>query len=165
MRGFLKFADWLTVGNAIFGFAAILLFVKGQYLEGCISILFAGFLDFIDGRVARYLGHPTLFGKALDFADLISFGVAPAILTSMFVDNWIGYTSGIILVSATLLRLARFNVTDTPFSVGMPTTFSAIIFPFVYIIQNSFAVNPMIYPLASLVSAYFMLGSFHLHKV
>ena len=165
MISFLKTADLITLLHAITGFLAILYSIWGYFLGSVILILFSAFLDFIDGKVARLLGKETKFGKALDFADLISFGIAPAVLVLMIIPGFWTYLVASAFVASSLLRLARFNVTDTKFSIGMPTTFNGLIFPFIFFLDNYLKFNPMIYLAVMLVSSFLMLSSFKLQKL
>lgn len=113
-------ADVITLGNGIAGFGSILLTL--QYLvehdrPSMVAAMWllpiAALLDFLDGRVARWRRRHTALGAQLDsLADLISFGVAPAVvgyalgLRSLFDCSILCY-----FVSCGLSRLARYNVT------------------------------------------------------
>lgn len=122
-----QLADWFTLGNAVCGTGAI--FSMMSYLQApdvkhiyfaALLVLTAVVFDFLDGRVARWRHKSSLLGRELDsLADVISFGVAPAI---------IGYGCGmqglydrIILgffVACGVSRLARYNVTADALSEG-----------------------------------------------
>jgi CDP-diacylglycerol--serine O-phosphatidyltransferase len=111
-----------TLGNLFFGFWSIVSAFNGNFRWAGWFIVFAGILDMLDGRVARLSGTGTRFGAELDsLVDVISFGVAPALLM-YFLD----FSSGgrfawvlcYIYVVAVALRLARFNV----LSAGKPST-------------------------------------------
>jgi CDP-diacylglycerol---serine O-phosphatidyltransferase len=120
-------ADWFTLGNAICGTAAIfstITYVQTTYVGhiyfACALVFFALVFDVLDGRVARWRQNSSTMGRELDsLADVISFGVAPAM---------IGYGLGmqglydrIILayfVSCGVSRLARYNVTAEALSSG-----------------------------------------------
>src|SRR5918995_4184341 len=70
-----------TLGNLFFGFWPIVSAFNGNFRWAGWFIVFAGILDMLDGRVARLSGTGTRFGAELDsLVDLISFGVAPALL-------------------------------------------------------------------------------------
>lgn len=98
-----------------------------------ILIGMAAFFDFFDGAAARLLHAPSPLGKELDsLADLVSFGMAPAMLLyNILVDwsgsNWVPYISLIIPVMGAL-RLAKFNLDDSQSSVfkGLPIPANAI---------------------------------------
>ena len=70
-----------TLGNLFFGFWAIVSAFNGNFRWAGWFIVFAGILDMLDGRVARLSNTGTRFGAELDsLVDVISFGVAPALL-------------------------------------------------------------------------------------
>jgi len=62
------------------------------------------------------------------------------------------------------MRLARFQVEETNFSIGMPTTVNGIIFPAVYFLQSYLGFSEYIYVIVALISSIFMLKSFELRK-
>jgi CDP-diacylglycerol---serine O-phosphatidyltransferase len=114
-------ADIITLANGFAGTGSILFAL--QYLDtradeclvlAFIMLPFAGFFDYVDGRVARWREEHSLLGAQLDsLADLISFGVAPAVLG--FAVGLRGGWDSVILayfVACGLSRLARYNVTS-----------------------------------------------------
>ncbi|HZA91201.1 MAG TPA: CDP-diacylglycerol--serine O-phosphatidyltransferase [Gemmatimonadales bacterium] len=111
-----------TLGNLFFGFWAIVSAFNGNFSWAGWFIVFAGILDMLDGRVARLSGTGTRFGAELDsLVDVISFGVAPALLMYFLDFSNAGRFAWIlcyIYVVAVALRLARFNV----LSAGKPPT-------------------------------------------
>ena len=113
-------ADLITLANGFAGMAAVLATL--QYMDthdqrilwiGFALPLLAMVFDFLDGRVARWRHRSSPLGRELDsLADLISFGVAPAVLA--FAVGLRGTWDAIVLVyfvSCGLSRLARYNVT------------------------------------------------------
>ena len=120
-------ADWFTLGNAVCGMGA--LFSMMTYLEtndvvhiyiACSLVFAALAFDVIDGRVARWRQQSSALGRELDsLADVISFGVAPAIIA--YGCGMQGFYDRIILgyfVACGVSRLARYNVTAEAFSEG-----------------------------------------------
>jgi CDP-diacylglycerol---serine O-phosphatidyltransferase len=111
-----------TLGNLFFGFWSIVSAFNGNFRWAGWFIVFAGILDMLDGRVARLSGTGTRFGAELDsLVDVISFGVAPALLMYFLDFSNAGRFAWIlcwIYVVAVALRLARFNV----LSAGQPST-------------------------------------------
>lgn len=114
----------MTAGNILSGFAAILQIFKGRegvvtehYHYAILAILAACLFDVLDGRLARMSGTESAFGRELDsLADIVSFGLAPALLVhdivlSSIEDQFRGL--GLLIASAYLvcgaMRLARFN--------------------------------------------------------
>ena len=113
-------ADMITIGNGGAGVAAILSVLnylvshKSFYLWLAFLLLpVAMVLDYLDGRIARWRRRASPLGAQLDsLADLISFGVAPAVLA--FAVGMRGLWDAAVLiyfVSCGLSRLARYNVT------------------------------------------------------
>lgn len=111
-----------TLGNLFFGFWSIVSAFNGNFRWAGWFIVFAGILDMLDGRVARLSNTGTRFGAELDsLVDVISFGVAPALLMYFLDFSGAGRFAWIlcyIYVVAVALRLARYNV----LSAGLPST-------------------------------------------
>lgn len=105
-----------TLGNLFLGMLAIMLALDGRYSLSAIMIIIAMLLDGLDGRVARALNCSSEFGKQLDsLSDVISFGVAPALLMYLISFQSLPQTGLVWVVTALFpmcgaLRLARFNV-------------------------------------------------------
>jgi CDP-diacylglycerol--serine O-phosphatidyltransferase len=103
------------------GYYAILILsdrpTSDDFYRAALLIVFALFFDGIDGRVARLTKTQTAIGVQLDsLADVISFGVAPAILVyhwSLRELGTAGMLIGFVYVAAGVIRLARFNVIST----------------------------------------------------
>jgi len=110
-----------TLANLFFGFWSIILAFNGNFKQAGWFIVYAGILDSIDGRVARRMGTGSRFGAELDsLVDLVSFGVAPALLVYFLefsTAGRFGWVVCFLYVVAAALRLARFNV----LSHGKPT--------------------------------------------
>jgi len=103
-----------TMGNVVCGFLAILSAFEGNTTTACWFIVLAGFLDALDGKVARLSGTTSQFGVELDsLADFLSFGVAPAVLVYSIKLNTLGkwgWMISIVFIMAASYRLARFNL-------------------------------------------------------
>jgi CDP-diacylglycerol---serine O-phosphatidyltransferase len=117
----------LTVINLFAGLVAILLSFVRQWELAVALILGAALFDSLDGRIARRLNVTSEFGKQLDsLADLVSFGVAPAIITYLLVfahNGWSGYVLAAVFPVCGALRLARFNITSVKgYYIGLPIT-------------------------------------------
>jgi CDP-diacylglycerol---serine O-phosphatidyltransferase len=123
----LQLADWFTLANAVCGTGS--LFCSMSYLStnavhdvyrASAFILAALVFDILDGRIARWRHSSSLLGRELDsLADVISFGVAPAMLA--YVCGLQGAFDRIVLgyfVACGVSRLARFNVTADALSMG-----------------------------------------------
>jgi len=123
----------VTTGNAFFGFFAIIQAIKGDYTKAAYAIVAAAIFDLLDGRLARLTRSTSKFGAEYDsLCDLISFGMAPAILMFMWAlqpYGRLGWIACFLYVACTALRLARFNVQATviekAFFQGLPSPMSA----------------------------------------
>ena len=120
-------ADWFTLGNAVCGvgsmFAIITYIQAGDVRHvyyACALIVAALVFDVFDGRVARWRQKSSLLGRELDsLADVISFGVAPALIAygCGMQDLWDRVVL-VFFVACGVSRLARFNVTAEALSDG-----------------------------------------------
>jgi CDP-diacylglycerol--serine O-phosphatidyltransferase len=119
-----------TLANLFFGFWSIISAFNGNFRQAGWFIFYAGVLDSLDGRVARRMGTGSRFGAELDsLVDLVSFGVAPALLIYFLefsTAGRFGWVVCFLYVVAAALRLARFNVLahskPTPgWFVGLPS--------------------------------------------
>lgn len=103
-----------TMGNVVCGFISILSVLEGNIVTACWFILLAGFLDSLDGRVARLSGGASQFGVELDsLADFLSFGISPAVLVYAVKLNTMGkwgWIISIVYIMAAVYRLARYNL-------------------------------------------------------
>ena len=147
----------LTSFNLLLGWSSVYFAFRGNIHFAIISILLASFFDFLDGFVARKLNAQSEIGAQLDsFADLITFGVAPAVivfyvssLSLLFVEKdtefWLFLILGFIpLLGA--IRLARFNTfkDESPFFIGLPIPAFALItisLTWTYIEYSSLMIN------------------------
>lgn len=104
----------ITTVAICFGLTSIRFALQNSWGEAVFAILLAAFFDGIDGRVARLLNTSSHFGAELDsFADLINFGVAPALVMYFFSLHSLGNPGWAIVLFFAIcmvMRLARFNV-------------------------------------------------------
>ena len=120
----------ITIGNMFCGYACVMYAMRGDLAVAAPFIGVAIVLDMLDGRIARMTGTSSDFGLQLDsLADVISFGLAPAILAFAWglseLGRW-GWAAGFLYVTACAMRLARFNIqsptqVDKRYFVGMPS--------------------------------------------
>ena len=122
-----------TLANMFCGFAAILLSIQGSYAGAAVLIGFSVVFDIADGAVARLVGAVTPFGLQFDsLADLVSFGLAPALLAfTLFSEGGdaydpLGWVACFLWLACAAIRLARFNTTVDPtadkrYFVGLPS--------------------------------------------
>lgn len=133
LRGIYLLPNFLTLIGIFVAFYAIIAAMSGRFEHSAVAILIAVIIDGLDGRVARMANAETAFGAQLDsLADMISFGLAPAILLfswSLIQLGKPGWLVAFLYVSCTALRLARFNVQlkqpDKRYFQGLNTTIAA----------------------------------------
>ena len=121
-----KIPSFFTLMNLCCGFSAILM---ADLHMSSIMLLLGMFFDVIDGLAARILKVQSRLGAELDsFADLVSFGLAPAFLYTQLVpsDRWFFYIPAFFILIGSTLRLAIFNLRpSTTHFIGLPTPASA----------------------------------------
>jgi CDP-diacylglycerol--serine O-phosphatidyltransferase len=132
-RGVYLLPSMFTMANMFCGYACIVYAMRGEFATAAPFIGFAVILDMLDGRVARMTGSTSEFGIEFDsLADVVSFGVAPAILAF----SWglqplgrVGWAAGFLFVAAAAVRLARFNIQsatqDKRYFAGLPSPAAA----------------------------------------
>ncbi len=133
-RGVYLLPSAFTLANLFCGYACVVYAMRAEFETAAPFIAFAWILDMLDGRIARMTGTATEFGLQFDsLADVVSFGVAPAILAftwGLAPLGRIGWVVGFIYVTAGAVRLARFNiqhVTDKRYFVGLPIPGAALV--------------------------------------
>ncbi|MFN8057586.1 MAG: CDP-diacylglycerol--serine O-phosphatidyltransferase [Vicinamibacterales bacterium] len=133
-RGVYLLPSMFTMANMFCGYACIVYAMRGEFAMAAPFIGVAVVLDMLDGRIARLTGTTSQFGMEFDsLADVISFGVAPAVLAFQWGLTFLGrlgWTAGFLYVAATAIRLARFNIQssanpDKRYFVGMPSPAAA----------------------------------------
>ncbi len=156
----IKIADFFTLANLIFGMLAIFAAIKGVFFAASLFLILSVLFDFLDGKVARMNKYASAqgkaFGKELDsLADIVSFGVAPAIFGFMLgLQQWYAVIVLLFFVCAGALRLSRFNITENVgYYEGVPITLNGIIFPLLYFLSLAFP-----YSLTSNIVIYGLMG-------
>ena len=103
----------ITILALSFGLTGVRFAIAGNWEKAVASIIIAGMLDGIDGRVARLLKGDTRFGAELDsLSDVIAFGVAPALIIYLWSLQYfpgVGWVFAMAHTATCALRLARFN--------------------------------------------------------
>jgi CDP-diacylglycerol--serine O-phosphatidyltransferase len=128
----------LTLLALCAGATAIRFALENEWRHAVIAVVCAMILDMLDGRAARLLGADSRFGAQLDsLADLVSFGVAPAVIMytwSLGQMGSAGWIAALIFCACSAIRLARFNVESVrdegatkanPYFTGLPTPAAA----------------------------------------
>jgi len=108
----IKPADIVSLINALFGFASMIMIIHGEFDSALVLIMAAVIADGVDGALARYSGYGILGANLDSLSDVISFGAAPALAAFVFLGDmglFAGLPAGLFLVCG-VLRLARFNV-------------------------------------------------------
>jgi len=112
-RGIYLLPNLLTTAGLFSGFYAVVMSMNGQFENAAIAIFVAMIFDGLDGRVARMTNTQSSFGAEYDsMADMVSFGVAPALVAYNFGLSDLGkfgWLAAFIFVASAALRLARFN--------------------------------------------------------
>ncbi|MGE9807652.1 MULTISPECIES: CDP-diacylglycerol--serine O-phosphatidyltransferase [unclassified Janibacter] len=157
-----------TLGNMLAGFSSVLFSFQQEFTTAAALVAVSVVLDMCDGAVARAIGATTPFGVQFDsLADLISFGVAPAVLvhTWAFSDQpvwaWLG---AMLWLACAAFRLARFNVTvehvsDKRYFMGLPSpAAAAVVIATVYAMAGPLQLESAVLPVgASIVPALLMV--------
>jgi CDP-diacylglycerol--serine O-phosphatidyltransferase len=183
-KGVYILPNLFTSGNLFCGFWAIISVFQEKYFYAAVAILLATLFDLLDGKVARLSGATSKFGVQYDsLADLISFGVAPALLAFSWAlrpYGRFGWLAAFLFVVCGALRLARFNVMaasgDTKYFKGLPIpaaamTIALTILLYLRLIETGWVkdivILVMIYVLAFLMVSnirYFSFKEFDLAK-
>lgn len=134
-RGIYLLPNLFTSAALFSGFYAIIEAMNGNFEKAAIAIFVSMVLDGLDGRVARMTNTQSKFGAEYDsLADMVSFGVAPALVAFTWALNSagkLGWFAAFIYVAGAALRLARFNTqigsVDKRFFVGLPSPAAAAV--------------------------------------
>ena len=142
-RGIYLLPNLFTTGALFAGFYAVVQAMNGRFEHAAVAIFIAMVLDGLDGRVARMTHTQSAFGAEYDsLSDMVSFGVAPALVIYVFALQGLGkfgWIAAFVYCAGAALRLARFNtqldtVTDKRFFQGMPSpSAAALIAGFVWV--------------------------------
>jgi CDP-diacylglycerol--serine O-phosphatidyltransferase len=138
--GIVLLPNLFTTGCLACGFFGIISAINGDFGRACAAIYFAMLFDGLDGRVARWTGTESAFGKEYDsLADMVAFGVAPALIAyqwgiariAEYGDAWarFGWVAAFLYAVCAALRLARFNAraatADKRYFEGLPSPSAA----------------------------------------
>ena len=132
-RGIYLLPSVLTTFGMFAGFYSIISSINGEFTIAAISIMIAMMWDTLAGRVARLTNTQSAFGAEYDsLADLVSFGLAPALLVyewSLYELGRFGWLAAFVYLACAALRLARFNtqvgIADKRFFQGLPSPAAA----------------------------------------
>ncbi len=132
-KGIYLLPNLFTTSALFAGFFAVVAGINGDFTAAAVAIFIAMVLDGLDGRVARMTNTQSAFGAEYDsLADMLSFGVAPALVAFTWILQDIGKTGWVVAflyVACAALRLARFNVqigsVDKKWFIGLPSPSAA----------------------------------------
>ncbi|MDG2061298.1 MAG: CDP-diacylglycerol--serine O-phosphatidyltransferase [SAR86 cluster bacterium] len=132
-KGIFLLPNLFTTASLFSGFFAIIASIESNFILAGMAIFAAQIFDGLDGRVARLTNAESPFGAQYDsLCDVISFGIAPAIMVFLWgleELGRVGWVISFLYLAATALRLARFNVeielTDSKFFSGLPSPVAA----------------------------------------
>jgi CDP-diacylglycerol--serine O-phosphatidyltransferase len=176
-RGVYLLPSMFTVANLFCGYGCVVYATQQDFDTAAVLIGVAMILDTLDGFIARLTKSASAFGVQLDsLADVVSFGLAPAILAftwGLWPLRRLGWAAGFIYVTATAMRLARFNiqsaaVTDKRYFVGMPSPAAAsVIASTVYLYPTGLQDPPTALPALAmvLIPAFLMVSTFRFRSV
>ncbi|MGI5902037.1 MAG: CDP-diacylglycerol--serine O-phosphatidyltransferase [Desulfitobacteriia bacterium] len=159
----------ITLANLMFGFLAIIYALNHSGRTAAAMILLAVLMDSLDGKVARKFKADSDFGKELDsLSDMVSFGLAPAVLVYIFVflPQWpfwgIGVCAFFIMCGA--VRLARFNILcSSGHFTGVPITFAGGFMALMLLFHDN--IPWTVYPAVMLILAFLMISSLQVPKL
>ena len=154
-KGVYVLPNLFTTAGLFAGFYAIMQARLGHFEAACLAIYVAMIMDTIDGRLARLTNTMSDFGKEYDsLADVVSFGVAPAMVMYDFALSGLGRIGSLvafIYIACAALRLARFNVQKVPdkrFFIGVPSPGAAALVASSVWVCLDYNINPMDYSLS-----------------
>lgn len=157
----LKISDIITIINALFGFGAILAAYNNLFQLASILVIIAAIADGLDGTLARHIGG-SRFGETLDsLADIISFGVAPAVIfTTYFNNSIIVFISMCLFLICGILRLARFSVLTSKkiYFEGLPITAAAITLIILLLVGENY-IQPILISMWSIILSLLMISN------
>lgn len=161
-------ANILTLINLSLGGFSIMFALKNELNLSLLLIFLAALADRFDGMVARKFNIESELGKQLDsMCDIISFGVAPAILLYLGILQEFGAPGmffTVFYIGCGAFRLAKFNISDNKgFFVGLPITAAGCLLTLSYLAIPYIAPHYFIYLIIAL--SFLMVGTFKLKKV
>lgn len=164
----------LTFANLSFGVLSILTIIKQDYMAGAVFIMISALIDRYDGRIANYLNVSSEFGKELDsLADMVSFGIAPALLIfnkfnffGLVNMRVIGVCFLLLYIISGCYRLAKYNITefDGHFT-GIPITVAGFILAAYALVTPGNYISAILSIIILVLLAYLMVSKLKLKKI
>ena len=167
MLSLMKIADIFTVGNLCCGVLSIFLAMDGLFDLSALLLFLAVVFDVLDGKIAGLMNQKNLFGKQLDsMSDLVSFGVAPALLFySLSSPGILGIIVALFFVACGMLRLARYNISEEAGFEGVPITVNGVLFPLLFLLFSSFPDSLNYWPIIFLIQSVLMISTFKISRL
>lgn len=148
-KGIYILPNLFTSAGLFAGFYAIMQARIGHFEAACLAIYAAMIMDILDGRLARLTNTMSEFGSEYDsLSDMVSFGVAPALVLYDFVLSDLGRVGSLIAfiyIACAALRLARFNVqkiSDNRYFIGVPSPGAAAMLASVVWVMADYSIDP-----------------------
>ncbi len=140
----INLANTLTLLNGISGFVSVILSANGFFSAAAVMILLGVVFDWLDGKAARFFNEVSTLGRELDsLSDLVTFGVAPAMLVSMIDKSLFSYATACLFVFSAALRLGRFNIQRIKgVFFGFPTTINGVLLPLLVLFSSPAIIFP-----------------------
>ncbi len=164
----------LTFTNMSFGVFSIVEVFNQNYFVSAMYIIIAAFIDRYDGRIARRLDVCSEFGKELDsLADLVSFGIAPALLIyfkynfdDLGILKLVGIVALLLYIVSGSYRLALFNIREFEGTFrGIPITVAGFILAAYSVIAPGANSSTLISVITLLISSYLMVSNIKFKKI
>jgi CDP-diacylglycerol--serine O-phosphatidyltransferase len=163
-RGIYILPNLLTTGNLLCGFWSIISVFQERFYLAAVAILLAAVFDVFDGKVAKLSGATSKFGMQYDsLADLVSFGMAPALLAFSWAlrpYGKFGWLAAFLFVACGAIRLARFNVLassgETKYFKGLPIPVAAAMIAFTILLYFQFIETGWVKDIVILVMIYIL---------
>jgi CDP-diacylglycerol---serine O-phosphatidyltransferase len=163
-RGIYLLPNLMTALNLFCGFYAVVASINGKFVLAAYAIVIAGIFDNLDGKIARATRSTSRFGVEFDsLADLISFGMAPAVMMYLWaLDSLgrIGWLAAFLFVACGALRLARFNTqtgtVSSDYFVGLPIPAGAGMNAAIVLFCHRIGIESQAFPLVFLVMLYML---------
>jgi CDP-diacylglycerol--serine O-phosphatidyltransferase len=161
-------ANTVTLINLTLGALSLTCTLRGNYRLAAALIMLAVLMDAMDGRLARRLDTASELGKQLDsLCDLVSFGVAPSLLIydQVFIRDMIplGIVLFLLFILCSAFRLARFNVMQVPYFVGVPITLAGALMALLSLLADQ--IPGIIVGILTLVLALLMISTIRVKKL
>lgn len=144
-KGIYILPNLFTLAALFGGFYSIVMAMNGRFTLAAYGVLCAMVFDSLDGRVARMTNTQSAFGEQMDsLSDMVSFGVAPALISYVWALNGLGrwgWIAAFVYCSCAALRLARFNVNtgvvDKRWFQGLPSpAAAALVVGFIWLMDD-----------------------------